>query len=257
MSLTRTFQTNATLVVPEWCHYFVETNARVGVSIDGPQSIHDANRKLRSGKGSFDGAMRGVRQLREHKIELNGLAVLTPVSLKQPEAIFEFFVQEGFANVGFNIEETEGEHRQSRLPRRPETRELFMRFMERFLELNMAHGNPVTVREAKAVMYYLMMRSSSPDYAPDEPEMEAGRIITISRSGEIFTWSPELASGVNDDELHFSLGNVFDVSSVDEAMDGAKACAIQAEIDRGRNSARAPAVTSISAVPALQQTEFL
>ena len=158
--MTRTFQTNATFVGPEWCQYFVETDARVGVSIDGPQDIHDANRKLRSGKGSFEGVMRGVGQFRGHKIELNGLAVLTPASLKEPKAIFEFLVQEGFANVGFNVEETEGEHTQSGLARRPETRDLYMRFMESFIKLNMSHRNPLIVREAKAVIYHLMMRSA-------------------------------------------------------------------------------------------------
>ena len=38
-----TFQSNAVLIDDEWCDLFKATDAHVGISIDGPEHIHDAH----------------------------------------------------------------------------------------------------------------------------------------------------------------------------------------------------------------------
>ncbi len=47
-------QTNATLIDADWCELFKNYQVRIGVSIDGPQFLHDKHRKTRQGKGSFN-----------------------------------------------------------------------------------------------------------------------------------------------------------------------------------------------------------
>jgi uncharacterized protein len=47
------FQTNGTLINDDYCRFFKANAARVGVSIDGPQEIHNTNRTTRSGKGTL------------------------------------------------------------------------------------------------------------------------------------------------------------------------------------------------------------
>ena len=59
------FQTNGTLIDAEWCRLFLEWNVGVGVSIDGPRELHDRHRKTRSGKGTFDKTLAGIRCLQE------------------------------------------------------------------------------------------------------------------------------------------------------------------------------------------------
>ena len=44
-------QTNGTLVDPEWAEFFRENDVLVGISIDGPQVLHDAYRVNKGGKG--------------------------------------------------------------------------------------------------------------------------------------------------------------------------------------------------------------
>jgi len=113
--VVQTFQTNGTLITDEWCQFFLDVGAEVGVSIDGPQEIHDLRRTMRSGAGSFSAAMKGVSCLIERGIEVSALAVVTPQTLDRAREIFDFFVAAGVSAVGFNVEEVEGEHHFSSL----------------------------------------------------------------------------------------------------------------------------------------------
>ena len=57
-------QTNATLINDDWCDCFERNEIVVGVSVDGPEDIHDSHRRFRNGKGSHAMTMRGIRKLR-------------------------------------------------------------------------------------------------------------------------------------------------------------------------------------------------
>jgi len=52
-------QTNGTLISQEWVDFFKANDFHVGVSLDGPPEVHNANRVFRSGQGSFEQVMRG------------------------------------------------------------------------------------------------------------------------------------------------------------------------------------------------------
>jgi uncharacterized protein len=234
--IRQTFQTNGTLITDSWCEYFIESQSAVGVSLDGPKEIHDAQRSGRDGRASFEQVMRGISALRDHNIPLNGLCVLTPASLRQPERLFEFFLSEKFLNVAFNVEESKGEHGLSLLGTRiatAEIRQAYASFMARFLDENERYGTPLTVREFNILSRRLIQRARDRSFLPEEPENFVGRIVTVSHDGEVFSWSPELASGVLGNVAYFSLGNVHSVASLDELLDGPKSRQIQAAISDG------------------------
>ncbi|MGB5431636.1 MAG: radical SAM protein, partial [Acidimicrobiia bacterium] len=54
MTFENTIQTNGTLLTDEWCEFLKENNYLVGISIDGPQPLHDVNRVNKRGEGTFD-----------------------------------------------------------------------------------------------------------------------------------------------------------------------------------------------------------
>lgn len=56
-------QTNGTLVDEEWIDIFAKYKVHVGVSIDGPQDIHDLYRIDHNGKGSYHETVRGIKML--------------------------------------------------------------------------------------------------------------------------------------------------------------------------------------------------
>ena len=107
------FQTNATLVTPEWCEFLKRENIAVCVSIDGPRELHDANRITRAGTGTHEKAMQGIGLLRSHGIEVKAIAVVSHDSLKYPEELFRFFENCGIASIGLNIESIVGVNERS------------------------------------------------------------------------------------------------------------------------------------------------
>ncbi|EKC66373.1 Arylsulfatase regulator (Fe-S oxidoreductase), partial [human gut metagenome] len=58
--IENTLQTNGMLVDEAWCELFAANNFLVGLSLDGPQGIHDAFRVTKGGRPTFERVMRTV-----------------------------------------------------------------------------------------------------------------------------------------------------------------------------------------------------
>jgi uncharacterized protein len=108
LRLRHRFQTNGLLIDDKWTEFFLRTNARIGVSIDGPADLHDANRRTRGDRPTHERAMRAVRLLQDHGVGFYVITVLTDRTLDCAERLFDFYVENGIREVGFNIEEIEG-----------------------------------------------------------------------------------------------------------------------------------------------------
>ncbi|MCP4606704.1 MAG: anaerobic sulfatase maturase [Proteobacteria bacterium] len=99
--LSNDLQTNGVLIDDEWAGFFKQYNFLVGVSLDGPEEIHDALRKDRGGRGTFNRVMAGIDALRRRDVELNILCVIGPHNVRAAESMFDFFYREGFTHVQF------------------------------------------------------------------------------------------------------------------------------------------------------------
>ena len=77
LPVAHSFQTNGTLIDEAWCDFFAEEHVNVGVSIDGPKRLHDRNRLTRSGRGTFDKTIAGIRLLRRHGVPFHVISVLS------------------------------------------------------------------------------------------------------------------------------------------------------------------------------------
>jgi uncharacterized protein len=87
-------QTNGTLLDDEWCEFLYEENFLVGLSMDGPKHLHDAFRRDKSGKGSFDSVFRAVKLLRKHKVNFATLSCVNRVTGKHPLEVYRFLRDE-------------------------------------------------------------------------------------------------------------------------------------------------------------------
>ncbi|MFH0962478.1 MAG: SPASM domain-containing protein [Planctomycetota bacterium] len=69
-------QTNGMLIDDEWASFFAENGFLAGVSLDGPEDVHNAFRKRPDGRGTWQDVIRAVRILQRHDAELNILTVV-------------------------------------------------------------------------------------------------------------------------------------------------------------------------------------
>lgn len=89
--IENSLQTNGTLLTDEWCRFFKENNFLIGLSIDGPATVHDAYRQTLSGKGSFQKVLNGICLLNKHGVEWNAMAVVNAQNVKDAATFYNFF----------------------------------------------------------------------------------------------------------------------------------------------------------------------
>ncbi|HWT98070.1 MAG TPA: radical SAM protein, partial [Terriglobales bacterium] len=148
ITISHGFQTNGTLISDRWIEFILKSDVKIGVSIDGPRDLHDRHRRYRNGRGSFDPCLAGIQRLQAAAIPFHVITVLAEPSLHEPDRLFDFYCDHGLSNVGFNIEEIEGDNRTSSLAGN-HVPALYRAFLRRFLQLNAAAGFPVRLREAE------------------------------------------------------------------------------------------------------------
>lgn len=204
------FQSNGCLINDAWCEFTRNNCVRIGLSIDGPAFLHDLHRKTRLGKSTHAQCMHGVLKLKEYGIPFHVIAVITADALDHADVIFRFFEGLGVTEVGFNVEELEGDHGSSSLTAEVPTDRIH-RFWQQLYELNEASGGTVQIREfRKATAAILMCRGQErwQEIAKGNDQVLPFRVLSVDCKGQISTFSPELL-GVRDDEYHdFIFGKV-------------------------------------------------
>ena len=88
--ILNTLQTNGTLINPEWCTFFAENNFRIGISIDGPEHLHNVYRKTISGEGTFSNVMHAIELFRKHGVEYNTLTTVNAVNAECGAEVYDF-----------------------------------------------------------------------------------------------------------------------------------------------------------------------
>ena len=94
MTFENTLQTNGTLLTDEWCEFFKDNNYLIGLSLDGPRELHDANRVDKGGGPTFDKVMKVLRLLQKHGVEYNILTTVNRVNSQHPLEVYRFLRDE-------------------------------------------------------------------------------------------------------------------------------------------------------------------
>lgn len=101
VNISNALQTNGTLLDEEWAYFFKRYSFLLGVSLDGPQQIHDSRRITGSGQGSFTKVMKGIKHLRTADVDFNILTVIHEDNVTEARTLMEFYQREGFHYVQF------------------------------------------------------------------------------------------------------------------------------------------------------------
>lgn len=94
MRIINTLQTNGTLVDETWSAFFKAHNFLVGLSLDGPQAMHDAYRRDKGNAPTWERVMRARDLFQKHGVEYNVLCTVHQANAGRPLEVYRFFRDE-------------------------------------------------------------------------------------------------------------------------------------------------------------------
>jgi uncharacterized protein len=233
LEIRHSVQTNGLLITPAWCELFKKWNVGVGVSVDGPKHLHDLHRVTRSGRGTFDRTIEGIRTLRREAVPFHVITVLSEGALNSPQEMLDFYVSEGIEDVCFNVEESEGDH-VSGLFAATDLRSRFRRFLGEFWTLSRRSEQIRLVREIDGML--------SRVFRPDDStlgnvQVEPFGMLNIDCLGNVSSFSPELLGLKNDQYGDFIIGNIL-TDSLEEMRRSGPMVAMTRDIAAGVEDCR-------------------
>jgi uncharacterized protein len=83
-------QTNGTLVNEEFAEFFREHAFSVGVSLDGPEAIHDSQRMDKAGNGTFQRIAGNIRSLKAKNVNVGVIATVARHNVGHAEELYQF-----------------------------------------------------------------------------------------------------------------------------------------------------------------------
>ena len=99
--VSNALQTNGTKLDDQWCKFLKENNFLVGISIDGPERLHNRYRKTKDGKGSFQQVKFGLDNLIRHQVEFNVLTTVQRDNGDHPLEVYRALKDFGAEHIQF------------------------------------------------------------------------------------------------------------------------------------------------------------
>jgi len=99
--IANSLQTNGTLLDDDWCEFLAKNQFLVGLSLDGPEPVHDAYPVDREGKGTSDTMFKSLRRMQRHGVQVNVLVAVNNRNSTQPLEVYRFLRQHGVQFIQF------------------------------------------------------------------------------------------------------------------------------------------------------------
>jgi uncharacterized protein len=90
MRIYNSLQTNAVTLDDDWCRFFKSHNFLIGVSLDGPQALHDHYRVDKGQQPTFHRVIAGIELLKSHAVEFNILTAVHAANAQHPLEVYKF-----------------------------------------------------------------------------------------------------------------------------------------------------------------------
>jgi uncharacterized protein len=148
VKIQNALQTNGKIIDENWAKFLAENKFLVGISLDGPKDIHDANRIDAKGKGTFNNVMNATKLFNKYKVEYNILFVVNGYVARHANKVYDFFKKNNFKYLQFipcldELNEQHGSNEFSLIPDR------FTYFLKSLFDLwyeDIMKGNIVSIR---------------------------------------------------------------------------------------------------------------
>ena len=184
-SLKFGLQTNGMLIDEEWMDIFTRFNINVGISIDGPKKIHDANRIDHRSKGTYDRVHEKIKYIQNHPKKkslrfgrIRALSVVNP-SFSGREAYRHLVDDLGIYTINFLLPDAHYEALPEHAP------EEYARFLCEVFDEWINDNNPnVNIRYFKNLLGLFAGRQSS-IYGSGKNSSYILPLLTISSNGDL------------------------------------------------------------------------
>lgn len=100
-TIRNTIQTNGTLIDQSWASFFRDNGFLVGISIDGPEDLHDRYRRDKGGAPTFDKVLRGISLLYRNNVEFNTMTTVNKASEGRGLEVYSFLKSIGSRYMQF------------------------------------------------------------------------------------------------------------------------------------------------------------
>ncbi|MFQ5753350.1 MAG: anaerobic sulfatase maturase, partial [bacterium] len=94
-------QTNGILIDEPWANFLNKHHFLVGLSLDGPEYIHNRYRRTRGGQGTWMRVVDSAKLMLDKDVAVNALTVVNDFSVQFPQAIYEFHKELGLNYMQF------------------------------------------------------------------------------------------------------------------------------------------------------------
>ncbi len=174
-------QTNGLLLDGEWLSFLKRYRFLVGLSLDGPEHVHDRFRTTKSGAGTWKQTAAQASRLLEYGVSTNAMAVVNPYSVRFPEEIYNYIKSLGFSHMQF-IPAVQNPGTDNQM-----NPDLFGNFLITLYQLwrnDFQNGSPsISVRFFDS-LFFTYVDMTAPDCTLME---ECGRYLVIEHDGSVFS----------------------------------------------------------------------
>lgn len=94
-------QTNGLLIDDEWCTFLKKYNFLVGLSLDGPEHVHNRYRIARGGQQTWHRVTAARDRMLDAGVELNALIVVNDYSVQFVDEIYAYHKEHGLQHMQF------------------------------------------------------------------------------------------------------------------------------------------------------------
>ena len=89
-TICNTIQTNGILLNEDWCSFLRDNGFLVGISVDGPEDVHDRYRRDKGGRPTFAKVIKGVEQLYRYGVQYNTMTTVNKASEGRGMDVYRF-----------------------------------------------------------------------------------------------------------------------------------------------------------------------
>ena len=219
-------QTNGLLIDAEWVRFLKSYNWLVGLSLDGPQHVHDHYRRTRGGGATWKKVTASAERMLAADLAVNALIVVNDYTVQFPEEIYAFHKNLGLSHIQFIPCVEPDKDDPSRVLGFSVPAEGYGRFLCRLFDLWMDDFSGL--EPATSVRLFESLFHAYMGYPPPECTLfdECGTYVVVEHNGDVFSC---------DFFVHpaWRLGNVKD-SRLSEMLNAERQCVF------GRRKANLP-----------------